>query len=159
VVEIFPILGKAATAVEPADRSLDNPALWQNDKAVGSIASTHDLGYQARHGERQTVVKHRPGVSGVGKQLLEEREPPEQSGQNHQSAIAVLYICGCHQPVQIKSHRIDEDVALLALDQLAGVEPMWIDMGPPFSALFTLWLSMMQAVGLASRSACSRHLT
>jgi hypothetical protein len=23
----------------------------------------------------------------------------------------------------------------------------------------TLWLSMMQAVGLASRSACSRHLT
>lgn len=26
-----------------------------------------------------------------------------------------------------------------------------------FSALFTLWLSMMQAVGLASRAACSRH--
>jgi hypothetical protein len=28
-----------------------------------------------------------------------------------------------------------------------------------FSALFTLWLSMMAAVGLASRSASSRHLT
>jgi len=28
-----------------------------------------------------------------------------------------------------------------------------------FSALFTLWLSMIQAVGLASRAACSRHFT
>jgi hypothetical protein len=27
-----------------------------------------------------------------------------------------------------------------------------------FSALFTLWLSIMQAVGLASRPTCSRHL-
>jgi hypothetical protein len=31
-----------------------------------------------------------------------------------------------------KSHRIDEDMALLALDQLAGVEPIWIDMDPLF---------------------------
>jgi hypothetical protein len=121
VVEIFPILGKAATAVEPADRSLDNPALWQNDKAVGSIASTHDLGYQARHGERQTVVKHRPGVSGVGKQLLEKREPREQRRQDHQPAVAILHISRGHQRVQQQSHRIDEDVALLALDQLAGI--------------------------------------
>ena len=28
-----------------------------------------------------------------------------------------------------------------------------------FSALFTLWLSITAAVGLASRSACSRHFT
>ena len=28
-----------------------------------------------------------------------------------------------------------------------------------FSALFTLWLSMIAAVGLASRPACSRHCT
>jgi hypothetical protein len=48
---------------------------------------------------------------------------------------------------------------LLALDQLAGIEPVRIDAGPPFSALFTLWLSMMTAVGLASRSAFSRHST
>ena len=38
---------------------------------------------------------------------------------------------------------------LLALDQFACIEPVRIDARPPFSALFTLWLSMMQAVGLA----------
>src|SRR5271167_1710455 len=53
VVEIFPILGKPATAVEPGDCALDNPALWQNDKSLGPIATAHDLGYQARHGEGQ----------------------------------------------------------------------------------------------------------
>src|SRR5262249_37922898 len=50
-------------------------------------------------------------------------------------------------------------VALLALDLFARIIAMRIDAGPPFSALFTLWLSMMAALGLASRSACSRHAT
>jgi len=54
--------------------------------------------------------------------------------------------------------RIDQNMPLLALDQLARVEAVAVDADPPFSALFTLWLSMMQAVGLASRSAFSRHL-
>jgi hypothetical protein len=38
---------------------------------------------------------------------------------------------------------------LLALDFLACVVTRRIDAGPPFSALFTLWLSMMAALGLA----------
>ena len=59
--------------------------------------------------------------------------------------------------MQHQAQRIDEDVALLALDQLARIEARRIDADPPFSALFTLWLSMMQAVGLASRSTRSRH--
>jgi hypothetical protein len=61
--------------------------------------------------------------------------------------------------VQHQAQRIDQDVPLLALDQLAGIKAVRIDAGAPFSAPFTLWLSITQAVGLASRSACSRHLT
>jgi hypothetical protein len=45
----------------------------------------------------------------------------------------------------------------LPFDQLACIEPVRINAGPPFSALFTLWLSIMQAVELASRSAFARH--
>jgi hypothetical protein len=40
--------------------------------------------------------------------------------------------------VQQQTQRIDENMPLLALDQLAGIEPVRIDAGPPFSALFTL---------------------
>jgi hypothetical protein len=44
-----------------------------------------------------------------------------------------------------------------ALD--ARIKAMRIDTGPPFSALLTLWLSMMAAVGLASCLPRSRHST
>ena len=53
--------------------------------------------------------------------------------------------------VQQQTRRVDENMPLLALDQFARIEPVRIDAGPP-SALLTLWLSMMQAVGLASRA-------
>src|SRR6266853_6905148 len=61
--------------------------------------------------------------------------------------------------VQQQTQRVYENMALLPLDLFARVIAMRIDAGPPFSALFTLWLSTMAAVGLASRSPCSRHAT
>ncbi len=64
-----------------------------------------------------------------------------------------------NQRMKQQPYRVDEDVALLALDLLARIIPARIDANPPFSALLTLWLSMMQAVGLASRSIASRHFT
>jgi hypothetical protein len=58
-----------------------------------------------------------------------------------------------------QAHRVYDNMALLAFDLFARIIAMRINAGPPFSALFTLWLSMMAAVGLASRSAASRHST
>lgn len=48
-------------------------------------------------------------------------------------------------------------MSLLAFDLLARVIAMGIDAAPPFSALFTLWLSMTAAVGLASRFRFQAH--
>jgi hypothetical protein len=58
-----------------------------------------------------------------------------------------------------EAYGIDENMPLLALDFLlqrarrVGASCSC----RPFSALFTLWLSITQAVGLASRPICSRH--
>src|SRR5215471_13267838 len=52
-----------------------------------------------------------------------------------------------HHGMKQQTQRIYEDVALLALDLFARIVAMRIDAGPPFSALFTLWLSMIAAVG------------
>jgi len=49
---------------------------------------------------------------------------------------------------------VDGDVALAAFDLLGGI----IAARPPFSVVFTLWLSMTAAVGLASRPSCSRSI-
>jgi hypothetical protein len=171
VVEILPVFGEAATAAKPADRALDDPSFGQHDEAFGLIAAADDFGDEAWHDVGQTVVEHRAAVGAVGEQLVEKRELSEQGGQQHEAAVAILNIGGRDQCVQQQTQRIDKNVALLAFDQLAAIprvgpmarprtgSPMRIDARPPFSALFTLWLSTIQAVGLASRSACSRHLT
>jgi len=64
-----------------------------------------------------------------------------------------------HHGVQQQTDRVDQDMSLLAFDLLARIIPGRINAGPPFSALFTLWLSITQAVGLASRPSASRHCT
>ena len=84
---------------------------------------------------------------------------PEQCRKQQDAAVAILDISGMNDGVEQQTQRIYENMAFLAFDFLARIIAMRIDAGPPFSALFTLWLSMMAAVGLASRSPCSRHST
>ena len=115
-------------------------------------------------------MKDRPSIGTVGEQFPEKGKQAEQCRQQREAAVAILNVGGGDEAVQEQALRIDQDMALLALDQLARVprvapkarprtgSAVRIDAGPPFSALFTLWLSMMQAVGLASRFAFSRHL-
>jgi hypothetical protein len=159
VVPVLPVLGEAATSIEPADGALDDPALRLDDKTLRVVATPDDLGHQVGHDVGDAAGKDRPGIGAVGEQLAQEGELSEQGGQQQHAAVAILHVGGGDQGVQHEAELVDQDVALLALDQLAGVEAMRIDRRPPFSALFTLWLSMMQAVGLASRAACSRHFT
>jgi hypothetical protein len=77
-------------------------------------------------------------IGAVGKQLLKERKLIEQRCQQQQAAIAILNVGGMDDGVEQQTERIDENMPLLALDQLAGIEAMRIDAGPPFSALLTL---------------------
>jgi hypothetical protein len=159
VVSVLPIFGKPSTATEPADGPLDNPAHGFDHESLGMVGPCDDFDRQVWHGIGGAVPEDRPSIGFVCEQLLKERELSEQAGQQQDATVAILNVSGCHQRVQHQAECINQDMALLALDQLAGIEPMWIDASPPFSALFTLWLSTMQAVGLASRSACSRHFT
>jgi hypothetical protein len=62
----------------------------------------------------------------------------EQRRQQQDAAIAILNAGGMHDGVQQQAQRIDENMPLLALDQLARIEPVRIDVRPPFSALLTL---------------------
>ena len=137
-VEVFPVFGEAATATKPGKGALDNPAFGQRDEAFGLIAAADDFGGEVRHDLCQVVVKDWPRIGAVGKHLLEKRELSEQRGQNQESTVAILNIRRCDQRVQQETQRIDENVTLLAFDQLAAIEPRRVDPRPPFSALFTL---------------------
>ena len=79
-----------------------------------------------------------PKIGAVGKQLLQEWKLAEQRRQQHDAAVAILNAGGMNDGVQQQTQRIDQNMPLFALDQFARIEPVRIDVRPPFSALLTL---------------------
>ena len=77
-------------------------------------------------------------IAAIGKELFQKWEQAEQRRQEKDAAVAVLDIGGMNDGVQQKIKRIYKNMPLLALDFLSRIVAIWVDRGPPFSALFTL---------------------
>ena len=103
--------------------------------------------------------KFRSLISAVGEQRLQKWKHAEQCRHNENASIAILNVGRMNDGVEQEAYCIDKNVPLLAFDLLARIVPVRINARPPFSALFTLWLSITAAVGLACRPLCSRHST
>src|SRR5665213_2098970 len=101
--------------------------------------------------------KFRSLISAVGEERLQKWKHAEQCRHDENASIAILNVGRMNDGVEQEAYCVDINVPLLALDLLARIVPVRINAGPPASALVTPWLSMMAAVGLASRCACSRH--
>ena len=153
------ILGKPSAPVEPSNGALDDPTARQHHKPFSLIGALDDVSFELRQGSRKRLLEFRSLIAAIGKQLFQEWIHPEQRGKQQGAAVAILDIGGVNDGVEQQSQRIYENMALLAFDLLARIIAMRIDTGPPFSALLTLWLSMMAAGGLASRSPRLRHST
>ena len=157
-IEALPIFGKPSAAVEPSNGAFDDPTAREHHESFGLIGAFDDFSFEAGQDFRQRLVELRPLVAGVREQLRQEGIHPEQGCKQQDAAVAIMDIGWVNDRVEQQTQRIYENMALLALDLLARIIAMRVDPGPPFQ-LFTLWLSMMAAVGLASRSPCSRHST
>jgi hypothetical protein len=121
------------------------------------VQAPDDFYGDLRHRPLHRRLKPRPLIAGVRIKLEQERKSAKQGRHQQGAAIAILDVGAMHDGVNQEALRIDEDMPLLALDLLARIIAMRVDTAPPFSAALTLWLSMIAAVGLASRPACSRH--
>jgi hypothetical protein len=157
-VQAFPVFGQAATPVEPSDGSLDDPALGQHHELT-AIGSLDDLDVDLAEDRRQSFLELRPPVATIGVEFQQEGKRAKYRAHQKHAAIAVLDASRMDDGVQQKALRIYQDVALLAFDLLSRIKAGRVNRAPPFSALLTLWLSMIAAVGLASRPASSRHFT
>jgi hypothetical protein len=137
----------------------DDSSFWQHDEAFALIGSLDDfnldLGQRLAHAGLELLAL----VAAIGVELEQKGKESEQPGHQHHAAVTVLYIGGVDDRLHQKTLCVDDDMPFLSLDLLAGVISRRVDRGPPFSALFTLWLSMIAAVGLASWPACSRQRT
>ena len=137
-VEVLPVLGQSAAAVEPGDGAFDHPTPGLDDEALHPIGSLDDLGLEIGQDAGQGAVKDRALIGAVGEQFPEKGKQTEQGRRQRETAVAILNGGGGDDAVQQHALRIDQNMPLLALDQLAGIEAVAVDASPPFSALFTL---------------------
>ena len=93
-------------------------------------------------------------VSAVSPNYLESGKPTHQFAQHQLGSISILDVGGMYHHGQKQSHGVYYDVTLAPSDLFAGI----IATRPPFSVVFTDWLSMIAALGVASRPAASRTL-
>ena len=154
-VEVFVVLGQAPAAIDPGDGALDDPASRDDLETLG-------LGGALDHLDPPGGIGHGPtqllaAVGAVGEYRLQEgKEAARLAVQDQKGAIAVLHVGRMHDGVEDQAEGVDKQMALLTLDLLARVIARRVDARPPFSALFTLWLSITPALGEASRPSKSR---
>lgn len=131
----------------------------QNFKTLRGVGSLDDFSGQTGPRLLLTLGEDWPLITAIGEQFFQKRVAPEQRLENENPAVAVLDICRVNKRMQQQAYCVDKDMALLAFDLFPRIIPARVDATPPFSALLTLWLSMIAAVGLASRPIASRHFT
>ena len=66
-------------------------------------------------------------IGAVGEQFPEKGKQTEQGRQQRETAVAILNVGGGDDAVQQQALRIDQNMPLLALDQLAGIEAVAVD--------------------------------
>ena len=148
-----------AASVEPSNRAFNDPAPGQDGEPFRRVGTLDDLDLDLAADAAQSAPELWPLIATVGVELQRERVEAEQRAHEQHAAVAVLDVGGVDDGVHQQALRVHQNVALLAADLLARIIPWRIDAAPPFSAPFTLGLSMTAAEGLASRPACSRHWT
>ena len=83
-----------------ANVRLDNPASWENLEALCLIGAFDDCDFEMRKCFGQSLLKDRPLVAAVGKDLLRKRVHAKQGRENEHPSIAVLNIRWMHDRKQ-----------------------------------------------------------
>lgn len=99
---------------------------------------------------RQRPLKLRPLIATIGDSFFRKGNLPNSvsriSRPPSRSSISAV-----NHGMRQKAYRGDQDMPFLTFDCLTRVIAGWVNADPLFSALFTLWLSIMPAVGAGVR--------
>ena len=149
--EFLVILGQTSVPSKPAERSFDDPSPGRDDEADPGDAANDDQGQaepNAGKQDRQAVV------DAVGAHGLQPAVQRLDLAQQVRCAVGILDVGGVDDDAQQEAGGVNRDVALAPFDLFGRL----IAARPPFSVVFTLWVSMMATVGLGSRPSCSRSM-
>ena len=150
------VSGDASVPPYPGEGSFDNPSFWQNGKALCLWLAANDFQLPFTS-PRDRLAGLWPLIALIGKDDFDEGKSAAGAAiQDERATIAILNIRRMDNDPQHQAERIDKDVLLNTLCSLARVIAGFLRFRPPFSADLTVLLSMIAAVGDASRPSVSR---
>jgi hypothetical protein len=124
------VSGEAAVAADPGKGALDDPALGQDDEAMG-IAALDDL-QLPRAGLGDDLGHLWPLVAGIGEDAFDEGKGSPRPAQQVARTVAVLHAGRMDRDAQQEAQRIDQDMALAAGDFLARIKALRVERRAPF---------------------------
>ncbi len=149
----FIVLAHPPIPTDPAEGPLHDPTLRQDRKADDLIATLDDL--QNPVSKRSRPFDQFARITTIRPNQLQASIPPTEPGQYQLGPVAILNVGGMNNDGQYQPQRVDDDMPLATVDLLARV----VATRPPFSVVFTLWLSTIAAEGDFFRPADTRTLS
>lgn len=114
------ILAKPATAIEPSEGALHNPAPRQKVEAFGGIAAPDNFARPAPEFSK-SPLKFVSDVTAVSRDVTQPGIGFSDRGQDSDSVVAVMNVGGMHLRSNQMACRVGDDMALAPFDLLAGV--------------------------------------
>lgn len=152
--EEFIVLAEAAVTAKPSEGALDYPPLGEEFKAYGGVASLNDLKTPTR--PLLDPFRKIAGIAAVGPELFHPWAIIADFPNQSLGPVAILNVRGVYKHSNDQSQGIDDKMSLASFNFLASVVTA---RRPPFSPVFADWLSMIPALGFASRPSSSRNLS
>ena len=148
--QFFVVFAESPTPAQPGQGALHHPPAGQHLKPVAVPIPAHHAQHPTTGGPSP---RHQPpSVGGISPDDLEPGEPVQQLDQHQLGPIPVLDVGGMNRYRREQPGGIHYNVALAPRYLL----PRVVAPRPPFSVVFTDWLSMMAALGVASLPSLSR---
>ena len=149
----FIVFAQPSASAQPSQGAFHHPPPGQDLKVV-AVRFALDHGQQLT--ARSPSPRHQSArVASICPDHLQSGESTQQFGQHQPGTVPILDAGSMNHHGQQQSHGVHHDVPLASGYPFASV----VTPRPPFSVVFTDWLSMIAALGVASRPATSRTRT
>ena len=146
-------LAQPTRASQPCKCSLNHPSPRQHLELMAASRTPHNLQRPTRQGH--DPINQLARVTSISPDQLQAWKPSYQLIDNQLCTISVLDVSGVDHDCQQQSYGVHDDMPLAARHLLTGI----IATRPPFSVVFTLWLSMIAALGEVCRPSAVRTLS
>lgn len=143
------VFGQSTVLAQPRKGALDNPSFRQHDEPARR-RTFDDL--DETPVPPACPIDEPTGIASVGEDQLETSEARSHLPDQQLAAVAILDVGRMDNQRHDQANGIDDQMTLTAKDFLARVVPTI----PPFSAVFTDWLSMMPTLGVGLRPSFRR---